>query len=315
MSQRGINIKYYLPAELREIILTKQPDNFSLTVSKLIPFFSERGLDKPKLKDYVEKILGFRNLKIKIPINEYKVFFENVKALWISKNAEMFSLQTKYRLVIGLGDESIYETSIRLHRNYGTPYIPGSALKGVTKHWAILKLTEKLHGIDRYNNADFFDLAEDVQKWLEEPEEDKIPKDVSDVRVCVDSTEITFNEFRKIFGTQKYEGTIIFFDALPNPESLDAVLELDIMNPHYQPYYSASDNELRTNPEKAPGDWHQPNPIFFLTVPEGIKFQFAIAPRNDDGNGLIDKAKAILRSALTEFGVGAKTSLGYGRFE
>ena len=64
--------------------------------------------------------------------------------------------------------------------------------------------------------------------------------------------------------------------------------------------------------EKAPGDWHQPNPIYFLTVPKGIEFQFAIAPRNDERSKLLDKAKEILISALKEFGVGAKTSLGYG---
>ncbi len=33
-------------------------------------------------------------------------------------------MRTKSRLVVGLGDESVYETSIRLHRNYGVPYIP-----------------------------------------------------------------------------------------------------------------------------------------------------------------------------------------------
>ena len=66
-----------------------------------------------------------------------------------------------------------------------------------------------------------------------------------------------FKSLRKIFGTQSYEGSIIFFDAFPTYECLKEltennkpILELDIMNPHYQSYYSASENELKTNVEK-----------------------------------------------------------------
>jgi CRISPR-associated protein Cmr6 len=35
------------------------------------------------------------------------------------------------RMVIGLGGESILETAITLHRTWGVPYLPGSALKGM----------------------------------------------------------------------------------------------------------------------------------------------------------------------------------------
>src|SRR4051812_25489068 len=35
------------------------------------------------------------------------------------------------RMVVGLGAESVLETAISLHRIYGVPYIPGSALKGL----------------------------------------------------------------------------------------------------------------------------------------------------------------------------------------
>lgn len=35
------------------------------------------------------------------------------------------------RLVVGLGAESVVETSITLHQTFGVPYLPGSALKGV----------------------------------------------------------------------------------------------------------------------------------------------------------------------------------------
>lgn len=39
------------------------------------------------------------------------------------------------RLIVGLGAESVRETGITLHRLYGVPIIPGSALKGLARHY------------------------------------------------------------------------------------------------------------------------------------------------------------------------------------
>ena len=44
--------------------------------------------------------------------------------------------RVKTRMVVGLGAESVLETSITLHRTYGVPYIPGSALKGLAANYA-----------------------------------------------------------------------------------------------------------------------------------------------------------------------------------
>ena len=40
-----------------------------------------------------------------------------------------------WRLIVGLGSEHIQETNMTLHHVYGIPYIPGSAVKGVLRHW------------------------------------------------------------------------------------------------------------------------------------------------------------------------------------
>ena len=50
------------------------------------------------------------------------------------------------RLAINLGAEAILETSIALHHTYGTPYIPGSALKGLASHYTMKHLDEKEWG-------------------------------------------------------------------------------------------------------------------------------------------------------------------------
>ncbi len=44
--------------------------------------------------------------------------------------------KVKGRMAVGLGAESVLETSITLNHTYGVPYIPGSALKGLAAHYA-----------------------------------------------------------------------------------------------------------------------------------------------------------------------------------
>lgn len=62
----------------------------------------------------------------------YKQWEANLKRFGaICRKAEVLG-----RMVVGLGDESVLETSITLHHTYGVPYIPGSALKGLAAIFA-----------------------------------------------------------------------------------------------------------------------------------------------------------------------------------
>lgn len=49
---------------------------------------------------------------------------------------EYFFSKPDWRFVVGLGGASVLETGMTLHRLYGLPLIPGSALKGVARAWA-----------------------------------------------------------------------------------------------------------------------------------------------------------------------------------
>lgn len=51
-----------------------------------------------------------------------------------------FQAEPTWRMVVGLGAESVLETSIRLHRIYGFPIIPGTAVKGLARAYAHLVL-------------------------------------------------------------------------------------------------------------------------------------------------------------------------------
>lgn len=49
-----------------------------------------------------------------------------------------FAMNADSRVIVGLGAENVLETSVRLHRVYGFPIIPGSALKGLARSYAEL---------------------------------------------------------------------------------------------------------------------------------------------------------------------------------
>ena len=111
---------------------------------------------------------------------------------------------------------------------------------------------------------------------------------------------------KRIFGSQVRAGNVIFFDAMPvNGETN---IELDIINPHYPDYYGKG---------QAPTNDQNPSPINFLTVANTI-FMFALAPRRpekQEDKEDVEQVKKWLQDALKNYGIGGKTSAGYGYFK
>lgn len=100
-------------------------------------------------------------------------------------------------------------------------------------------------------------------------------------------------------------GCLVVFDALP---SRLPKLELDIMNPHYGPYYRDPKN-------KAPGDYYSPVPINFLTVASDQQFEFSLALNPSQGTKEdLNLGTQLLQETLSIIGCGAKTAVGYGVF-
>ncbi len=123
--------------------------------------------------------------------------------------------------------------------------------------------------------------------------------------------DVSSDDVNRILGPRGEQtnaaGDWVFFDALP---CAPVDLECEVMTPHDGSWR----NEGRR--DAVPADWNSPNPIPFLVVKAGTKFQFAFAPRRgrvpagDDGQRIEDW----LKCALDYLGAGAKTSTGYGRF-
>lgn len=72
----------------------------------------------------------------------YTAFYQRWEQVLEDQGAKKRTAYVKGRVIIGLGDESVLETAITLHRTYGVPYIPGSALKGLAANYTRQRLGE-----------------------------------------------------------------------------------------------------------------------------------------------------------------------------
>src|SRR5207248_5442031 len=101
-------------------------------------------------------------------------------------------------------------------------------------------------------------------------------------------------------------GVIVFHDGWP--ETWPPLL-VDILNNHHAGYYQ------RGEKGEPPGDWDSPIPVYFLAVPAGQTFSFALSKRRSDvSDELLHLAGQWLAGALIHDGAGAKTATGYGAF-
>ncbi len=277
----GVNYKHEMRKFYEEVFLripkdtlqikrdfNKPSENLYLEIQKFAEFTLEKGrlkarFDKDKFKNWKKWSItekDFTQIKDHQKSLAKKLCGDsNIKPIEVGK--------IDWRLALGLGDASVYETSITLHHIYGIPYIPASAIKGVVRSWII---------------TEFFEVNE--TKALENP------------------------IFKKWFGTTDGAGKVIFFDAFPTSAP---TIDADIMNPHYQPYYSESPKDAKT----PPADYHNPVPVFFLTVKD-CSFQFLIGTKEESNvfTDVIENKNIIdwLTDALQKHGIGAKTAVGYG---
>lgn len=205
-------------------------------------------------------------------------------ALLAALHGNSYPFKTTWRFISGLGMGHVLETGFVWHRTLGVPYLPGSSVKGLIRAWADPKP-------DKDGNPCGYG---DPQAWDE--------------------------KYKRLFGDSKDMGAgcLIVFDAIPESKPN---LEVDIMNPHYGDYYSKKPIKIKSANGKEqtidtpPADYLSPNPIFFLTVASDVPFKFALAPRPGIGSSTdLTNGYNLLKEALDNIGIGAKTAVGYGYF-
>lgn len=269
--------------------------NPNLIFNKFVWKYTGVALGKKEKWQFLKFV---ENTDISVPLGLYKKRMELAGARLretFKDRVVSFAMSLNSRLITGLGSPSPAETGILLHHVYGVPYIPGSALKGVSRWAAIVNIAEMIEG--EGDDGIYSKLAV-IDKYIENFPSDKMEEFQKDIK---DQIRIA----GEVFGTKKSAGKIIFLDAYPDGK---VRFKTDIMNPQYPEYYN-------TKGETPPGDWQKPIPIPFLTV-EGGHFQFIMAQAREssDNHDLLGISQKWLSLALQNFGVGAKTAIGHGFF-
>ncbi|MCW2279329.1 type III-B CRISPR module RAMP protein Cmr6 [Heliophilum fasciatum] len=237
--------------------------------------------------------------------------------------------ETTWNLIVGIGNAHVLETGLTLNRMYGFPYLPGSTVKGLTRYFAsmalaaelaiptddevvgklwleILEIPEEQRRRQRLRKL----IAQATAGGSEAPDE---PADSSEAAMA--ATVARWDEkvhlFQRVFGVLGQKGAVIFFDALPEVKQNERLpLVVDIVNPHYGPYYVGNDQPA------PPADYYHPKPVQFLCVGPKACFRFYVATTDPELLAqVIDSTKGWLPRALGTWGIGAKTRSGYGQMQ
>lgn len=131
------------------------------------------------------------------------------------------------RMVVGLGAESVLEVGICLHRTYGVPFIPGSALKGAAAGFAARTLEDTAWRRQTgMSHAALFGTHETAG--------------------CVAFHDALW---------------------IPDGPTAKLPLDLDVMTVHHAKYYSGELNPRDAQSDiPPPADWDDPNPVSFITA-------------------------------------------------
>ncbi len=205
-----------------------------------------------------------------------------------SKKTVQYLLQVSGRLIVGLGSENVLESGIRLHHTYGFPLIPGSALKGLAAHYC-----DQVWG-----ERDLVSPSESAMKFRgprhEVRKENRLAEEQGEYHAL-------------LFGNTDESGCIMFHDGWLKPDSEKEPLRLDVMTPHHPGWFDGS---------VPPTDFDSPIPVPFLSVVG--TFQIAISwhgPPSDHSQKWSQLACDLVAEALSKWGIGGKTTSGYGRLD
>lgn len=108
--------------------------NLGLLLDRYVPWRQGWQLEGEDKREWLKQAAGqFGGLEVDRLVTN---FYERWRAIVVAQKALTFEAITDWRMVVGLGGTSVLETAMTLHRVYGLPIIPGSALKGLTRAYA-----------------------------------------------------------------------------------------------------------------------------------------------------------------------------------
>jgi CRISPR-associated protein Cmr6 len=229
----------------------------------------------------------------------YETLLARRHAVLAAMGAVLLEARTTGPLTLHLARASALENAgICMHRIYGFVYLPGTSVKGMTRAYAETVWFPAQFEANAGKPSDDAEKAKAIAAWRQiedvfgyspgsDAKKSWKPKDVA----------------RREADDSAAAGHVVFHDAWPVRWP---ALVKDILNCHHPEYYRNA---------SPPGDWEDPIPVYFLAVPAGETFQFALSGRGRCGPAALQLAGQWLVGALVTQGAGAKTNSGYGAFQ
>lgn len=236
--------------------------------------------------------------------DDYACSFKRWKGSFSAAGDRLAELTLTSRLLVGHGNSSAGGVGITVHHTWSVPVIPGSALKGLLAHYV-----DATHG----------PTDPGKRPWEQQGDE----------QARADYQGLTWNGgriergpgaiYRELFGAPDAReddamrehrfkagatvGRVTFHDALYVPSSIadNRPFAADVLTVHQKDYYDSSG-------QSTANDYDSPNPVAFLTVRPKCRFLLVLSGPSE----WTELAGQLLRDAIANWGVGSKTSAGYG---
>jgi len=307
-------------------------DNYALAIDKFGNFEKDKldyttGVSK-RIKQLYHKSKFEKNLLEAIQGKQ-----KHLKANLETSKKTVISVPTKqtWRMATGMGKATAYNNGFNFHPVFGIPYLTAQQVKGIVRSFLLREVY-------------FIDPDEDERNNTNK----EIVKDKRRKRsAAVEKAAMQDDLFRHLFGSDEnasdgkaHKGKVQFMECFPI--NADFEMALDIMNPHYGDYYNDKPIKVldeygyKTETPTPPADYLSPSPIFFLSV-KGMQVDFSFWLDEDksikdvtktstlldaiadygfnEDTKLSELVKKLIAEALKTQGIGAKTAVGYGRFE
>ncbi len=236
---------------------------------------------------------------------DYSRSFERWNASFQAPGDRVFELVLASRLLVGHGNSSATDVGITVHHSWGVPVIPGSALKGLLAHFVDAVYGPDNQTLPAWEQSGTERTRADYQcvAWRDRRIE-RGPGAVYRALFGAPDAEKDETMRQRGFDAGAVAGLVSFHDALyvPIDGAEDKPFAADVLTVHQAAYYDSLGRSW-------PNDYENPNPVAFLTVRPGVHMRFALSGPPD----WTELAERLLRDALEKWGVGGKTSSGYGR--
>lgn len=236
--------------------------------------------------------------------DDYGYSFERWRQSFSAVGDRLAELKLSSRLLLGHGNSSAVGIGLTVHHTWGVPVIPGSALKGLVAH---------------YVDATYGPTDPNPRPWDQQGEErmragyqgvswrgGRIERGPGAIYRALlgapDAREDDAMRERELPAGAS-AGLVTFHDALYVPDIIagNQPFAADVLTVHQKGYYESSG-------KSAPNDYDSPNPVAFLTVRPKTCLLLALSGPSE----WTELAGQLLKDALQNWGVGGKTSAGYG---